>query len=171
MHVNHKRFLAAGLAVAFIVGLGGMQAALAINPDDTGLGATAAAALGKANAGKSLPVLVGQIINTVLQLVGVILVALFVYGGFIWMTAQGEPDKVKKAKAVVSNAVVGMVIVFSAYSIANYVFTNVYKATMTSEGYSAETNACLEACKSGDITVDSSMGITCEESCMGMKGK
>lgn len=41
------------------------------------------------------------------------------------MTAAGEPDKVKKAKNTITYAVIGLVIIASAYAIANFVINNI----------------------------------------------
>ncbi len=72
----------------------------------------------------SLPVLVGRYINIALGLLGVILVVLIVYAGFLWMTAQGNEEKVKKAKGIITNAVIGMILIFAAYAIANFVVSS-----------------------------------------------
>ncbi|HTM68498.1 MAG TPA: hypothetical protein VL426_04305 [Candidatus Binatia bacterium] len=70
---------------------------------------------------KPLPQLVGSFIAAALGLLGVVLVVLVVYAGFIWMTAQGNEEKIKKAKGMITSAVVGMIIIFAAYAITNFV--------------------------------------------------
>ncbi|MEY4744628.1 MAG: Type secretion system pilin [Candidatus Parcubacteria bacterium] len=70
---------------------------------------------------KSLPELIGSFIAAALGLLGVILVVLVVYAGFIWMTAQGNDEKIKKAKGMITSAVIGMIIIFAAYAITNFV--------------------------------------------------
>jgi hypothetical protein len=77
-----------------------------------------------------LPVLIGNVINVVLGLLGVILVLLVIFAGFLWMTAQGDADKVKKAKAMLTNAVIGMVLIFAAYSISAFVIDKLVSATI-----------------------------------------
>lgn len=74
---------------------------------------------------QSLGEVVGGYINAALGLLGVILVVLIIYAGFLWMTAGGNADQVKKAKQLILNAVIGMIIIFAAYSITNFVLTNV----------------------------------------------
>lgn len=63
----------------------------------------------------------GQIINTALQLVGIIFLALTVYAGYLWMTAQGEESQIEKAKKIITGAVIGLVITMSAYAITTLV--------------------------------------------------
>lgn len=70
---------------------------------------------------KPLPQLVGSFIAAALGLLGVVLVVLVVYAGFIWMTAQGNDEKIKKAKGMITSAVIGMIIIFAAYAITNFV--------------------------------------------------
>jgi len=93
-------------------------------------GATASAA-GVNSANNDLPKLIGNMIGAALGLLGVILVCIIIYAGFLWMTAQGNDEKVKQAKKMISNAVVGMVLIFAAYAITNFVvdsLTNSLKA-------------------------------------------
>ncbi len=62
------------------------------------------------------------IITPVLAMLGVIFLVLVVYAGFLWMTARGEEKQVGKAKEVLSAAVIGLVLVLSAYAVTNFVF-------------------------------------------------
>ena len=70
---------------------------------------------------KSPEVIVGQVINAVLSFVGVVFLALTVYGGMIWMTASGNEEKVKKGRAIIVRAIVGICIVFLAYAITYFI--------------------------------------------------
>ncbi len=88
-----------------------------------------AAAQLTASAEQSLPVLVGQVINVILGLLGIIFVAFVVYAGIIWMTAQGDPEKTKKSIAIIRNAIIGMVITVGAYAISNFVISALVTAT------------------------------------------
>lgn len=64
-----------------------------------------------------MPTLIGLFINLALGLLSVLLLIYFVYAGFLWMTAQGDEKQVKKAKDVMANAVVGLIITLSANAI------------------------------------------------------
>lgn len=66
--------------------------------------------------------LVGRIIRYFLGLLGIIAVALMMYAGFIWMTAAGSAEKIDKAKKIMINAVIGLVIIMSAYAIVLFLF-------------------------------------------------
>ncbi|MFA5413571.1 MAG: hypothetical protein WC348_03470 [Patescibacteria group bacterium] len=69
----------------------------------------------------SIPVRIGNIISYALGFVGVIFLILMIAGGLLWMTAAGNEERVTKAKSLITNAVIGMVIVFSAYAITYFV--------------------------------------------------
>lgn len=59
----------------------------------------------------------GTTIRVALTLVGIIFMILMVYAGYLWMTARGEEESVKKAQQIITAAIIGMVIVLSAYAI------------------------------------------------------
>lgn len=63
----------------------------------------------------------GQIIGTVLSFVGVIFLILMIYAGIMWMTAQGNEQQVTKAKDLLINSIIGMIIIFAAYAITAFV--------------------------------------------------
>src|SRR5690554_2680154 len=54
---------------------------------------------------------IGKIIGAVLSFVGVIFMVLIVYGGLTWMTASGNEKQVEKAKNLIVQAVIGLVVV------------------------------------------------------------
>lgn len=93
--------------------------------EQTGLGNGA----GAAAAGAQLPILIGRIVRVLLSLLGVIFLVLMVYAGFLWMTARGESDPVDKAKDIIRQAIIGIIIVFLAYALTGFVVTAIVKAT------------------------------------------
>ena len=128
--LNSLLYLAVGAAL-----LGGLaltasaqtQLAQAIS-SDYGLEATANAA--------GLPVgdlnpidIAATIVNLVLGFLGVLLVILIVYAGFMWMTAAGDEQKITKAKALLGNAVIGMAIVLAAFAVTAFTTNTIQRAT------------------------------------------
>ena len=63
----------------------------------------------------------GQIVGTVLSFVGVLFLILMIYAGILWMTAQGNDQQVAKAKGLLINGVIGLIIVFAAYAITSFI--------------------------------------------------
>jgi cytochrome bd-type quinol oxidase subunit 2 len=74
--------------------------------------------------------LAGKIIAVVLSLLGVIFLSLIVYGGILWMTAQGNDDQVDKAKNIIKNSVIGLIVVMGSTAIF-LVIQSVIKAGLT----------------------------------------
>ena len=67
--------------------------------------------------------LFSKIINAVLGIVGSLALVMFIYGGFIWMLAAGNKERVQKGKDVLVWATIGLVIIFSAYALVSMIFT------------------------------------------------
>lgn len=64
-----------------------------------------------------LATLAGNIVAAFLSLIGVIFIVYTLYGGYLWMTAGGNDERVTKAKAIIRNGIVGMIIIFSVWGI------------------------------------------------------
>lgn len=84
-----------------------------------------AAGFGTAN----LMEIIGTIISVVLGILGVVFLLLIIASGFFWMTAGGNEDKVKRAKRILINGTVGLVIVISSYAIASFILNAISDAT------------------------------------------
>lgn len=56
-------------------------------------------------------------------IIGSVALLFFVYGGFVFILSQGNPDRVKKGKDILVSAVIGIVIAFSGYAIIRFVGT------------------------------------------------
>lgn len=56
-------------------------------------------------------------IQIALGFVGLIFFLQILFSGFQWMTSAANPEKIKKAKQRLSNAVIGLVIILAAYLI------------------------------------------------------
>ena len=75
--------------------------------------------------GKTLSNIVGHSIKVVLGLVGIIALILFVAAGFIWMTAQGNPQKIQTAQKIMLWAGIGLFIILSSYALLNFIINRV----------------------------------------------
>jgi len=70
-----------------------------------------------------------NVINILLGFLGIIAVVLVLAGGFMWMTAAGNEDKVAQAKQVMSAGIIGLIIVLAAFGIAKFVVDALINAT------------------------------------------
>lgn len=74
-------------------------------------------------------VTIARIINVFMGLLGIVAVVIILYGGFLWMTAAGNEDRVEKAKSLIVAGVIGLAIILSAYAIARFVVNSLVNAT------------------------------------------
>tara|TARA_Y100000310_G_C20296301_1_gene629566 strand:+ start:192 stop:518 length:327 start_codon:yes stop_codon:yes gene_type:complete len=91
-----------------------MKAALAVNLGET--------LWGNDNLGDTFPnlsTLVSLILNNSLTIVGVLLLALLIFGGLTFIMGAGgdDPKKVQQGQKTITNALLGFIIVFLAYFI------------------------------------------------------
>lgn len=78
---------------------------------------------------RSVPVTAGRIINGFLGVLGIFAVVLIIYAGYLWMNARGNEQQVEKARSILTQAVIGLIIILAAYSIAGFVVRNLVNAT------------------------------------------
>lgn len=73
-----------------------------------------------------------NVIQIALVLIAYIAGFFILYGGFLYMTANGNADQVKKGTKSIFNAVIGLVISLSAIAITNFIFDLVGSAPSAS---------------------------------------
>lgn len=69
----------------------------------------------------SIPTVIGRVVGVALSFIGIIFFVLMIYAGFMWMLARGNETEVQKAKSLIEAAVVGLIIVLSAYAITSFI--------------------------------------------------
>lgn len=72
---------------------------------------------------------IGQLIRVLLGFLGVIAVVVILLGGFKWMTAGGNDEKVTEAKQLIIAGIIGLAIILSAFAIATFVISSIVSAT------------------------------------------
>ena len=78
-----------------------------------------------------LSTIVGKLIGVILGILGIVFVILVVYAGFLYLTAQGDETNVKKAKKMLTEAVIGLAIIVAAYAITSVVTNGLTTLTTT----------------------------------------
>lgn len=86
---------------------------------DTGLDVTAGEA--GYNKGVLLSPFVGGLINGALGALGVIFLILMFYGGMLWLTAEGEKEKITKARGFIFHSILGLIITLFSFGITKFV--------------------------------------------------
>ena len=66
-------------------------------------------------------IIIARIIRVALGFLGIIFLILVLYGGFLWMTAGGNEERIEQAKKMFYNAVVGLIIILASYAIVLFV--------------------------------------------------
>ena len=72
--------------------------------------------------------IIGRIIQVALSLLGVVTLGLIIYAGFLWMTSGGEEEKIRNAKNILKNAVIGLVIILSSWAITTFLLDRLMSA-------------------------------------------
>lgn len=126
MSISSKKFVG-------ILALGSLLVSRSAAAINTGLDTTADVA-GLSTSNTDIPTNIGKIIGIALSLVGVVFLVLMIYGGFLWMTAGGEAEKVKKAKGIIINAIIGLIIVLASYAITFFILDQIGQATDADTG-------------------------------------
>lgn len=68
--------------------------------------------------GEFLETVFTNLLGVFTVIAGLMFLIYFVLGAISWITAEGDPEKVKKAQKQLTNAVAGLVLVVLAYSVA-----------------------------------------------------
>lgn len=73
--------------------------------------------------------IIGTIIQAMLGLLGVVFLVYMIYAGYNWMVAQGDEEKVTKAKETIQRAIIGLIVIIAAYAISIWVFDKLLTTT------------------------------------------
>lgn len=74
-------------------------------------------------------VIIVRIIQIILGFLGLVALILIIYAGFLWMTSAGDESKVERAKKIIINAVIGIVIILSSFAITTYLINRFSSVT------------------------------------------
>jgi hypothetical protein len=70
-----------------------------------------------------------RIVQIALGFLGILALALIIYAGYIWMTAAGNSERVEKAKGILKNAIIGLLIILSAFGIVSFILSQLTGTT------------------------------------------
>ena len=69
----------------------------------------------------SLGLILGNLFQKILGVLGLILLVLFIIGGITWMTSEGNAEQLKKARGLLIHAIIGLIIILISYALVNFV--------------------------------------------------
>lgn len=90
----------------------------AFNADNLDAVATSAGFNITSTSTNSVEGIVGSVVRLVLALLGLIFILLIFLAADLWMKANGNPEKVLKAKKMISQALIGLSFVLIAYALS-----------------------------------------------------
>lgn len=135
--MNVKRYFGIGLVI-IVFGFGFMTLVPQTHAVEsaTTLISTGLESAGKGTYSQSLTasVFIGNLIKVLLAATGIIFLVTTVYSGILYMTAFGEPDKIKKAKTILTTSLIGLIIIVGAYAISSYVISSITTAATRPTG-------------------------------------
>jgi hypothetical protein len=119
--MSRHSFITAVLTASLV--LMPVMASAQLTAENTGLaGAAAGTGLATSCTGSEcLLSIIGNVINLVLGFLGVVLLVMLLYAGFLWMSSGGDTKGVQAAKTMITNAVAGVIIVAVSYAITAFV--------------------------------------------------
>ncbi|EKE29852.1 MAG: hypothetical protein ACD_2C00088G0017 [uncultured bacterium (gcode 4)] len=74
-------------------------------------------------------VAVQSLINKAMGFLGILAVLYAIYGGFMILTAAWDDGKVKKGKTILFQALLGLLVIFLAYSIVSWLISSIFGGT------------------------------------------
>ena len=102
-------------------------------PDAASTGATPAAGSltnplssvcsAKTTGQQCIQLIIGNVIKAALGVVGSIALLMMTWGGYRWLTAMGNSERVEKGKDTLIWAALGLVVIFGAYAVTSYIIT------------------------------------------------
>lgn len=66
-------------------------------------------------------VIAARIIQGALGFLGIVALGLLLYAGYLWMTAAGNEEQVARAKDIMRNGAIGLVIILTSFSIVTFI--------------------------------------------------
>ncbi len=69
-----------------------------------------------------IPQLISRFINILMAFIGSIALVLYIYSGFLWMTASGNTEQTGKAKTTMVWTTLGVAMMLASYMLASFIF-------------------------------------------------
>lgn len=106
-----------------------LAASTTLDSAQLGLGYGAYTGLGSTD----VRITIAKIIRVAMGLLGIIAVVIVLIGGFTWMTAGGNEEKVGEAKKWIFAGIIGLAIILSAFAISTFVINSLVNATTSGD--------------------------------------
>lgn len=86
-----------------------------------------------------------KLINVFLGIVGIVFLGFIIYGGYIFMMSRGDANEIERGKRILRNAIIGLIIIFSALALVQFILQQLGVATgiFSSRTQPSDNNAVL----------------------------
>lgn len=118
-----------------------------------------------ANVGLStedIRVAVVRVIRNILGVLGIVALVIILYGGILWMTSQGNQQKIELAKKILLNAVIGLIIIMMAFAIVQWIFSVLSSSQQVSSGELCQAGQCYGCMRCQSDQTSYIFDITCD---------
>ena len=102
-----NKFLLGLVMIGLLVSFQHVHAAVYVPPPPKGIAITL----------DTIMIIVNDIVTRLIEIAGVVVVGALVWGGLMWATAGSNEDRVTKAKAVITGALWGALVIFGVFVI------------------------------------------------------
>ncbi len=92
---------------------------------NTGINYAEATGLGK----QDIRITIVKVIRIFLGFLGIIAVFVVMYAGWLWMSSEGNQEQISRAKRVLSNGIVGIIIILSSFAITSFILNKLMEVT------------------------------------------
>ncbi|PIS32561.1 MAG: hypothetical protein COT39_03835, partial [Parcubacteria group bacterium CG08_land_8_20_14_0_20_48_21] len=69
------------------------------------------------------------VINILMGFLGIVALIVILLGGFFWMTAGGNDDRIAQGRGYIIAGVIGLVIIFASYALITFVINSMIGVT------------------------------------------
>lgn len=87
---------------------------------------------GKCSLDDALQVFV-NVMTLILGIIGSLILLIFFWGGFTWVTSYGHANKIEAGKQAMSNAIIGLAIVLGSYVLLNFVIATITASDLSQD--------------------------------------
>jgi len=112
----------------------------------------------------------GRVINFILGFLGVLAVGLISYAGFLWMTSNGDEEKMGTAKKILKNGVIGLLIILASWGIATFIISRLSGAVNGTNGTCSEGEIASCGCGGSMTCSDGTFGFCVGSDCDNNEG-
>ncbi len=73
---------------------------------------------------QDIRITIAKIIRIFIGFLGVIALVLIIYAGWLWMSSNGNAEKISQANKIIKNAIIGLIIILSSFAIVSFVLSS-----------------------------------------------